>query len=67
MQFIEAKQALALKLDINYTNIAQNGLFTDSDLGLLIQFGLQRAWDYKPWPFAVKVKTAPTSRRVSRL
>jgi hypothetical protein len=61
MQFVEAKQALARKLDVDYTNIALNGLFTDSDFSGLIQFALQRAWDYKPWPFTVKVKTAPTS------
>lgn len=60
MNLLEAKQALATKLDIDYTNIAYNGLFTDADLGALIQFALQRAWDYKPWPFTFKVKTAPT-------
>jgi hypothetical protein len=60
LNLLEAKQALARKLDIDYSNIALNGLFTDSDLSGLIQFGLQRAWDYKPWPFKVVVKTTIT-------
>lgn len=60
MTFQEAKQQLSLKLDINYSDIANNGLFTDSDLGLLINSAIQDAWDYKPWPFTQKAKTATT-------
>jgi len=60
MTFLEAKQHLARKLDLNYSDIANDGLFTDSDLGAFIQFGLQRAWDYKPWPFTQTTKTALT-------
>ena len=60
MTFQEAKQQLALKLDINYSDIANNGLFTDSDLGLFINTAIQDAWDYKPWPFTQKAKTATT-------
>src|ERR1039457_1788856 len=60
MQFSEAKYALARKLDINYDDIANNGLFTDADLAGYIQAGLIRAWDYKPWPFTQAVKTATT-------
>ena len=33
MQFIEGKQSLARKLDIDYSQIANNDLFTDTDLG----------------------------------
>lgn len=60
MTFQEAKQQLALKLDINYSDIANNGLFTDSDLGLFINSAIQDAWDYRPWPFTQKAKTTAT-------
>lgn len=58
MTNLEAKQHLARKLDINYSDIANNGLFTDSDLQAFIQMGIFKAWDYKPWPFTQKVKKA---------
>src|SRR5689334_487497 len=61
MTFLEAKQQLSLKLDINYSDIANNGLFTDSDLGMFINSSIQDAWDYKPWPFTQKAKTAATN------
>src|SRR5665213_3042750 len=60
MTFLEAKQALARKLDIDYSDIANNGLFTDTDLGDYIQAGVAKAWDYKPWPFTQRTKTATT-------
>jgi len=60
LTFQEAKQQLSLKLDINYSDIANNGLFADADLGLLINSAIQDAWDYKPWPFTQKAKTATT-------
>ena len=60
MQFVEAKQALATKLDIDYTNIATNGLFSDTDLGTFIQDAVLRSWDYKPWDFAQASKTGNT-------
>lgn len=51
MTLTEAKQALARKLDIDYSDIANNGLFTDTDLGDYIQSGTNKAWDFKPWTF----------------
>jgi hypothetical protein len=54
----EAKQHLSRKLDIDYSNIANNGLWTDTDLGVLIQLGLFKAWDFKPWPFTQLTETA---------
>jgi hypothetical protein len=60
MTFLEAKQELSRKLDIDYSDIANNGLFTDTDLGAWIQLGVIDAWDYKPWPFTQKTKTATT-------
>lgn len=61
MTFGEAKQALARKLDIDYADIANNGLFTDDDLTDYIQSGVLRAWDYKPWDVAEEVKTLTVS------
>jgi hypothetical protein len=60
MTLLKAKKALALKFDIDYSDIANNGLFTDTDLGDLIQLGVIDAWDYKPWPFTQKTKTSTT-------
>jgi hypothetical protein len=61
MTLLEAKQELSRKLDIDYSNITYNGLFTDTDLGAWIQLGLIDAWDFKPWPFTQKTKTATTT------
>ena len=60
MTFLEAKQELARKLDIDYSDIANNGLFTDTDLGAWIQLGVIDTWDFKPWPFTQKTKTGTT-------
>jgi hypothetical protein len=51
MTFLESKQELARKLDVDYQNITYNGLFTDTDLGAWIQLGVIDAWDYADWPF----------------
>jgi hypothetical protein len=56
MTNLEAKQALARKLDINYSDIANNGLFSDADLQDYIQAGVNKAWDYKPWTFTEDTK-----------
>ncbi len=61
MTFLEAKQELARKLDINYSDIANNGLFTDADLAAWINLGVIDAWDYKPWPFTQGTETATTN------
>jgi hypothetical protein len=60
MTNLEAKKELARKLDINYSDIGNNGLFTDEDLQAYIQLGVIDAWDYKPWPFTQKTKTGTT-------
>jgi hypothetical protein len=61
MTLLEAKQHLSRKLDIDYSNISYNGLFTDSDLGVFIQLGAIKAWDFKPWDFTEGSKTGTTS------
>jgi hypothetical protein len=60
MQLSEAKQHLSRKLDIDYADIANNDLFTDTDLGEFIKLGVIKAWDYKPWDFTEGSKTATT-------
>lgn len=58
MTFLESKQALARKLDIDYSDIANNALFSDADLTEWIQSGVTDAWDFKPWPFTQGTETA---------
>lgn len=60
MTLQEAKQHLSRKLDIDYADIANNDLFTDTDLGEFIKLGVMKAWDYKPWDFTEGSKTATT-------
>jgi hypothetical protein len=56
--FQEAKQELSRKLDIDYSDIANNGLLSDTDLGSWINLGVIDAWDYRPWPFTQGTETA---------
>lgn len=60
MDLLEAKQHLSRKLDIDYANIANNGLFTDSDLQAFIQQAVIKAWDYEFWDFTEGSKTGTT-------
>src|SRR5687768_9318424 len=61
MQFSEAKQALARKLDIDYADIANNDLFTPADLGDYVQSGVAKAWDFNPWAFTEGDWTSTTT------
>lgn len=54
----EAKQHLSRKLNIDYSNISNNDLWSETDLQVFIQLGVLKAWDFKPWPFTQKVKKA---------
>lgn len=58
MTFAEAQQALCRKLDIDYTDIANNGLFTLADIKDYISTAAYQAWDFAFWDFAEHVKTA---------
>lgn len=58
MTFLEAKQALARKLDIDYADIANNDLFSDTDLGGYINTACYMAWDFAFWDFTEHSKTA---------
>ena len=52
MQFLDAKKALARKLNIDYDTIAQNDLFKESDLESYINIAGLKAWDVTFWDFA---------------
>lgn len=58
MIYLEAKKALARKLNIDYTDIANNDLFTDEDIGDFVNQGAMQAYDYEFWDFAEHSKTA---------
>ena len=61
MTLLEAKQNLARKLSIDYTDIANNGLFSATDLTEAINLAVLRAWDLKPWDFTEGAKSTTTS------
>jgi len=52
---------LATQLDIDYATIANNELFSDANLQAYINRAIQRAWDYKPWPFTQKAEALLTT------
>jgi hypothetical protein len=57
MQFSAAKTNLCnTKLNISLTDVAagNNALFALQDIIDAINFGLKKAWDYKPWTFTQK-------------
>ena len=58
MTNLEAKQSLSRKLNIDYSDISNNDLWSNTDLQALIQSAVLKSWDYKPWPFSQKVKKA---------
>lgn len=58
MTYLEAKKALCRKLNIDYTDIANNDLFTLTDIEDFVQQGAMQAYDYEFWDFAEHSKTA---------
>lgn len=58
MTNLEAKQSLARKLNIDYSDIANNDLFTDTDLQDFVNQGAMQAYDFRFWDFAEHSKTA---------
>ena len=62
MTFEEAKKHLCnRKLNSDYSDIANNDLFSNEDLGEWINQGVLKAWDYKFWDFAEEKVTGTTS------
>lgn len=57
MTLQEAKQALSRKLDIDYSDIANNDMFSDTDLEEWVNEGALRAWDYRRWEFTEGART----------
>lgn len=57
MIFLDAKKALCRKLDTDYSTIANNDLFTDTDLADWLNQSALKAWDYKPWDVSEGDKT----------
>lgn len=58
MTLLEAKTKLAGRLNINYSDIANNDLFSESDLETYINTGAMLAWDFHFWDFSEHTKTA---------
>lgn len=58
MTNLEAKKALARKLNIDYTDIANNDLITADDLQDWVNQGAMQAYDFRFWDFAEHSKTA---------
>lgn len=58
MTFLEAKQNLASKLSISYSDIANNDVFSEAELGEYIKTACYLAWDFTFWDFAEHAKTA---------
>ena len=57
MTFQEAQQALCRKLNIDFSDISNNDVFSLDDIKDYINSGARRAWDYKRWDFAEGAKT----------
>lgn len=58
MLFQDAQKALCRKLDIDYTDIANNGLFELDDIKAYLNDAGREVWDYRFWDFAEASKTA---------
>lgn len=58
MTNLEAKQALARKLNIDYADIANNDLITETDIQDWVNQGAMQAYDADFWDFAEHSKTA---------
>jgi len=52
MTFLESKTELCSLLDIDYTDIANNQLISDAELGYWINSAAIRAWDFRAWDFS---------------
>lgn len=61
MTKLEAKKATCRLLNIEYSDIANNDLFSSEDLDDYLDTGISRAWNYKPWDFSEGAKTATLS------
>lgn len=58
MTLLEAKQSLSRKLGINYSDIANNDVFSETDLEEYINTACYLAWDVTFWDWSEHSKTA---------
>ena len=58
MTNLEAKKALCRKLNIDWSDIANNDLFSSEDIQDLVNQGAMQAYDFRFWDFAEHSKTA---------
>ncbi len=58
MTLLEAKQKLAKKLDIDYSDIANNDLFSDDDLSEYLADSCQEAYNFAFWDYSEHSKIA---------
>lgn len=58
MEFLDAIKSLCRKLDIDYDDIANNDLFSLTDLKEYLYTGMFLAWDYEVWDWSEHSKTA---------
>jgi hypothetical protein len=56
--FLEAKKSLCRKLNIDFTDIANNDVFTLEDIEDFMNQGAMQAYDYEMWDFSEHSKTA---------
>lgn len=61
MTYQESQQALCRKLNIDYSDLSNNDLFSSSDIGEFINQAVLKAWDYKPWDFTELKETGTTA------
>lgn len=61
MTFLDAQKGLCRKLGIDYTDIANNDLFTLDDIKDYLIQGAMQAWDFASWDFAEHSKTSTLS------
>jgi hypothetical protein len=50
--YLEAQKSLCRKLNIDYTTIAQNDLFSLEDIKDYLMTGVRQAWDFAYWRFS---------------
>jgi hypothetical protein len=58
MTNLEAKKALCRKLNISWSDISNNDLFSSEDIQDYVNQGAMQAYDYEFWDFAEHSKTA---------
>lgn len=61
MTYQEAQKHLCRKLNIDYSDLSNNDLFSSEDIGEFINQAVLKAWDFKFWDFTEEKATGTTS------